>query len=82
MAYPSMLADAAEKAGMKVPPDPDDFVGKEYPRFAVFCTLQLNRRLNWGEHWDNAKVIAAVPDDKIMTSTLEDFLALGLRWQQ
>jgi hypothetical protein len=82
MAFPSMLINAAEKAAMKVPPDADDFLAKDYPHFAVFCALQLNRPVHHGEHWENAKIIAAVHEDKIMTNTLEDFLALGLRWQQ
>lgn len=80
MAFPSMLVSAAEKAGMKVPEDPDEFEREDYPHFAIFCALQLGRRIQMGEHWDNAKVIAAVPEDEIRTLTLEDFINRGLSW--
>lgn len=59
MAFPSMLVEAAEKAGMEVPENPDggDFQ-ETHPHFHVFCTLQLGRPINWGEHWENAEIIA------------------------
>ena len=35
--FPGMIASAAEKAGMKVPPEPDgDWDAKEYPHFNIF----------------------------------------------
>lgn len=83
MVFPSMLVGAAEKAGMKVPPDTDKFDKTEFPHFAVFCTLQLARPIRVpGEHWGNAKIIVAVPDDQIMKLTLADFLARGLSYSQ
>jgi hypothetical protein len=82
IAFPAMLVDAAERAGMKVPPDPDAFDKSEFPHFACFCTLQLCRPTQHGEHWENAKVIARVPDAEITKLSLEDFLARGLRYQQ
>jgi len=81
MAFPSMLVGAAAKAGMKVPPDADDFDAAEFPHFAVFCNVQLCRPVRMGEHWDNAKVIAAIPDEKIMQVTLMEMIALGLEWR-
>ena len=82
MAFPGMLVDAAEEANMKVPPDTDEFEPLEYPHFHCFCLLQLGRAITWGEHWDNAKIIAAVSEDKIKTMSLEDFLTLGLSYTQ
>ena len=84
MAFPGMLVEAAKKANMKTPPDPDtiEYDAEEYPHFHCYCLLQLARPIRWGEHWDNAEIIAKIPADKIMTMTLEDFLALGLHWQQ
>lgn len=79
IAFPKMLVQAAEKAGMKVPPDADNFDPEDFPHFHVFCVLQLARSVAYhGEHWHNAEVIAKVPVDRLKTMTLEDFLAEGL----
>ncbi len=81
MVFPGMIAEAAEKANMKVPPDPNgEWDEKEYPHFNVFCNVQLCRRIRWGEHWENAKIVAAIPDDKIDTVTLADLIAAGLEY--
>lgn len=48
-----MLVSAAEKAGMKVPLEPDKFeeYKEEYPHFFCFCMLQLYRPVVYhGEH--------------------------------
>ena len=82
LAFPSMLVAPAKDAGMKAPPDADNFPQEEYPHFAYFCALQLCRRMQPGEQWENAKIIAAVSDDEIKTMTLEGFLARGLTWAQ
>jgi len=82
MAFPGMLVGAAEKAGMKVPPDPDNFLAEEYLHFQVFCILQLWRPIKWGEHWENAEIIASIPEEELKTMTLEDFLDKGLHYQQ
>ena len=77
-AFKGMLAGAAEGAGMKVPPNPDgEWKADEYPRFHIFCTLQLGCAMYPGEHWDNAKVIAAIPDDQIKLVTVEDLVKAG-----
>jgi hypothetical protein len=75
--FPRMLLGAAEKAGMKTPPDADNFNAQEFPHFAVYCAMQLCRPIRWGEHWENAVVIAAIPDDKIMLVTHDDLAQLG-----
>jgi hypothetical protein len=83
MGFEGMLVDAAIAAGMKVPPDPDNtpYRKEDFPHFWVFCRLQLNRAIQWGEHWENAKVIANIPEEKLKTMTLEHFIAEGLRIQ-
>jgi len=74
-----MLISPAEKAGMKVPPDVNDFEGGEYPHFAVYCNIQLGSPMpHPTAHWDNAEVIAAVSDDKIKSVTFNDLVAAGL----
>lgn len=81
MAFPSMIAGAAKRAGMKVPDDPDgEYSREEFPHFWVFCTLQLCRPMQPGEHWENAEIIAAIPEDELKTMTLNDFFDKGLRY--
>lgn len=80
MIYPSMLVEAAAKAGMDVPPNPADFDAKKYPRFDIFCKVQLCRPIIWGEHWDNAKVVARIPEEKLATVTLQDLIDDGLAY--
>lgn len=82
MAFAGMLVGAAKQAGMKTPEDPDEgFDPKEYPHFDIFCTVQLGRAIRWGEHWDNAKVVARIPNEKLDTVTLQDLLNDGLEFQ-
>jgi hypothetical protein len=83
MAFAGMLVEAAEQAGMKVPPDPDEFVPTEFPHFHVFCNVQLARPLvMWGEHWENAKIVAAIPEADLQTITLQQLMAKGLSYAQ
>ncbi len=77
LAFESMLIAAAEKAGIKVPLD-TDYDPHEYPHWRVFCTMQLGRSMPTPTaHWDNAKIIAAIPDDKIKTVNTVDILGMG-----
>jgi hypothetical protein len=77
IAFPGMLVSAAVRAGIKVPDDPDKFneVRDQYPHFYVFCVTQLARAMDMGgEHWDNAYIIASIPDDEIMKQSLLDLI--------
>lgn len=79
IALPSILIGPAKEAGMKTPPDADNFKGKDFPHFAVFCGVQLGSPLpHPTAHWGNAKVVAAVPEDKIRTVTFNQLVAAGL----
>ena len=78
IAFPAMLIGPAEKAGIKVPPDANNFMDKEYPHFTVYLNAQLGHPMpHPTAHWDNAKVIAAIPEDKIFTITVQELLAAG-----
>lgn len=83
LAFPSMIAAPAREAGMKVPSDEecDDYNSAEYPHFAVYCTLHLGQPVDWGTLQDklthNAKMVAAIPHDKIEKTTFEDLRKLG-----
>jgi hypothetical protein len=40
--------------------------------------LQLGKPVVFhGEHWDNSKVIASIPENKIKEFTMEDFVEAG-----
>ena len=83
MVFADMLVEAAQVAGMEVPEDTEDFDKEKYPHFYVFCETQLARPLTyWGEHWENAKIIANIPDAEITEITLEGLLAKGLHYKQ
>jgi len=81
--FPEMLIPAAKATDMKVPDELDDSclddIKQDYPHFWVFCQIQLCRRmLNWSEHWDNAKVIAAIPEERLKAMTVADFISAGV----
>jgi len=80
--FPGMLVEAAKQANMKCPEDPDskEWSPDEYPHFNIYCLVQLCRSIRYGEHWENAKVVAAVPEDQIRTITLDDLIELGLEY--
>jgi hypothetical protein len=79
IAFPGMLLSPAEKAGMKIPDNVEDFDRNEFPHFFVFCVMQLGASMpSPTSHWHNATVIATVPNDKIMLVTPEQLVAQGL----
>jgi hypothetical protein len=82
LAFPEMLIPAAKKAGIKVPPAQESLVdmdAEEYPHFWVFCQVQLCRPMtSWTEHWDNAKVIAEIPLERLIKMTVNDFREAGV----
>ena len=80
--FAGMLEEAAKRAGIKVPPNPDKgYDPNTYPHFSVFCSVQLCRPLtSWGEHWENAEVVAAIPEKDLKTITLDQLLKKGLRY--
>ena len=78
IAFRAMLVGPAEQAGIKVPPDLELYDSAEYPHWGAFLNMQLGRRMPCAtSHWDNAKIIAAIPDEKIKTITVEAVMALG-----
>lgn len=79
LAFPDMLLAPAQEAGIKVPPDVDDFVKEDFPHFAVYLNAQLGSPLPYPTaHWDNAKIIAGIPEDKIKTVTFKELERLGV----
>ena len=90
LVWPSLLIAPAKDAGMPCPEslgakiDEDTEYGfskTEFPHFAVFCKVQLGREmLSDTEHWENAKVVAAVSDEEIKTITIAQLVERGLSY--
>jgi len=79
IAFPDLLIEPAKAAGMKIPDDVDSFDSNDYPHFQVFCNIQLGQSMPyWTVHWDNAKAIAAIPEDKIRYQTVKDLVEAGV----
>lgn len=79
---PALLTAAAEKAGISVPENPREYSTQEnqekHFHFFVFCMLQLARPLrHWGEHWDNAKVLAGFSKEELESKTVNDLIEAG-----
>jgi hypothetical protein len=85
IAFAGMLENAAKLAGISVPEEPDNFEEHRntHPHFYVFCATQLCRPVvSPGEHWNNAKIVALVPSDRIRTITLEELISAGYSYPQ
>jgi hypothetical protein len=80
IAFPDMLISAAEKAGIKTPPNADLYDASEYPHFSVFCNAQLGASMPYaGCQWDNAYVIAKIPLDKIKLINMQELIYMGFQ---
>jgi len=78
-AFAEMLVPAAKQANMKIPPDVNNYDKNEYPHWHVFTALQLGAPMShMSVHFDNAKIIADIPKDKLKTMLLSDFEELGV----
>jgi hypothetical protein len=78
IASPRLLVAPATEAGIAIPPDTNDYDVPSFPYWHVFCVMQLGTEMPTpNTHFENAKIIASIPDDKIEVVTIEDVLALG-----
>jgi hypothetical protein len=84
IALATMLVGPAEDAGIEVPPELKNESGKEewdaekYPRFTLFASAQLGQPMpSPTSHWDNAKVIAAIPEAKLKKITMKQLISRG-----
>ena len=79
IALPSVLANTADKAGIIVPEDPDNFDPEDYPHFYVFCCVQLGKAMkDPAEHFFNAKIIADLTEEQVKAVTLNELISKGL----
>lgn len=77
LAFPSMLVQACIDEGIPTPHDPDEYDPELFPQFHLFCIAQLGRPMSPGAHWENAKVIAAIPPSEVKTITFEQLTERG-----
>jgi hypothetical protein len=78
IALPEILIGPAREAGMKVPKDVWKFDPNLFPHFAVYLNAQMGVPMpSPTSHWHNAKVIAQVPDDKIVNVTMDQLEEMG-----
>lgn len=78
IAFARMLVDPAEKAGIKVPDDPNRFNPDTYPHWFVFTQMQLGASMPRPDcHWDNAEVVAQVPEAHIRSITPQILADMG-----
>ena len=77
--FPSMIYNAAVEAGMPVPPESscESYDPNEFPHWHVYCNVQLGVPLTWGNHWENAKLIARIPQEQLRTMTLCQLEEMG-----
>jgi hypothetical protein len=75
---PAMLVRPAEKAGIKVPQNLDNYDKARFPHFHVFTALQCGRPLPFPTaHWRNATVVAGIAPEEIQTVTEEQVCGRG-----
>lgn len=78
--FPSMLANAAEKAGISVPDEPDNFEDERnnHPHFYVFCKCQLGQPLPFpGCHHNNARLISSLSVEEVKVISFDELLLKG-----
>ena len=76
--FPEMLIGPAEQAGMATPEDAEDYDANSFPHWHVYLSVQLGTGLPYpSAHWDNARVVASIPEDRIRKVTMADLFAAG-----
>lgn len=78
---PQELSTIAKAAGIKVPDNFNDFELQEFPHFVIFVTAQRGEQLPYpSAAAENAKMIAGLADDKILTVSIEDLIDMGFKF--
>ena len=78
-AFEDMFEPMAKKSGMKIPKDREDYDPNKYPHWHVLLTTCLGQPMPYpGCHWDNAKIIADIPEEELMKLTYDQLIEKGL----
>ena len=73
------LTTAAFEAGIAIPEDLNNYDVTKFPYWHVLCNWQLGRPMpSVNSHFDNAKIIARVREDRINIITVGALEALGV----
>jgi hypothetical protein len=68
------LANDPNVPSLPLPPEVAD-----YPHWWQYFAIQQSLPNPFGNYLENAKTVAAIPDDKILDMTILEILALGVR---
>lgn len=85
IAFIGLLVNPALEAGIKVPPvdvveDATKFKGEDFPHWMVYVTMQLGSPMpSPTSHWENAKLVAGIPDDQIRCVTPKQLYKMGFQ---
>lgn len=80
IAFPFMLVGPAQQAGILTPPDPENYEPNEFKHWHLFRMVQLGQSMpSPDSHWENAKIIAALPEDDVTTITWEVLKIKGIQ---
>lgn len=72
------LIQACQDTDIEVPEDTMYFDPMEFPRFWLFCMVQMGRPFRFSELKHNATVVASIKKSEIFSITLEDLMDRGL----
>lgn len=78
ISFPSLLTVHAQNAGIKAPPNVDDYDIYAYPHFYAYSRVQVGRPIIGESHVRNAEIIAAVSQNKIEKITFKELKKLGV----
>lgn len=77
--FDGLLVEPAKQAGISVPEDLECYDPNEFPHWDVFRKVQLGVTMPYpSAHWNNAEVIADIPEERIREVTYDDLLERGL----
>ena len=79
-AFEEMFKPHIKNSRLKMPEDFSHYDIHEYPHFAVFMYIHLDKAIDITELENNANIIADIPDTDIKFVTIEDLIAKGLEF--
>lgn len=78
IAFPEMISQAAKNAKIRVPKDLESYDARKFPHWHFYCCAQLGRAVRWGNHWNNAFIVAKIPKKDILAcATYADVYGLA-----
>lgn len=79
IAFVELLEEPARQAGIKVP-EADKWKKEDFLRWHIFISAQLGQSMPSPScHWENAKVVAAIPEGELKTINLKQLYERGFQ---